>query len=320
MDLVSGANFNFYSGGSKTIFISNAGIFPATAGTGLIGYSGGPFASINANAFFIYDDSSDEIASFTEVSSGLKIMTSFATGPLSIITADNPTGNTGTLTIESGAATSGNAGNVVIVPGASSGGANGSVLIQDSAATTAILIQNNTEPTASNRALVWNDGTTVVMEWGGQSGDPQGLATFGIWIATPAGESAPIAIETGAGTVDSSGTLCLATGPVSGSAFTPSGSMFLTTGNSSLDGVGTGSISLTPGSVTTGTMGNVQLNAAAVIGAPSTTPTHNLNTSTGTNSIGALTLTNAPTGISGNPTGYVTITINGTLAYLPYWT
>lgn len=56
------------------------------------------------------------------------------------------------------------------------------------------------------------------------------------------------------------------------------------------------------------------------LGQTSTTNTHALNTSVGTNGAGVLTLTNAPTGRTGNPAGYITITINGTLAYLPYWT
>jgi hypothetical protein len=56
------------------------------------------------------------------------------------------------------------------------------------------------------------------------------------------------------------------------------------------------------------------------LGLSSTTVTHSLNTSTGTNGAGVLTLTNAPTGRTGNPAGYITINVNGVLAYMPYWT
>lgn len=131
MDLLSGSNFSFYSGGTKTIFISNAGIFPATAGSGLIGYSGGPFASVNANAFYVYDDSSDQIASFTEVSSGLQIMNAFPTAPLAIITADNATGNTGGITIQPGASTGNVAGSILLQGGGGSPSAFGAVSLLD---------------------------------------------------------------------------------------------------------------------------------------------------------------------------------------------
>jgi len=55
-------------------------------------------------------------------------------------------------------------------------------------------------------------------------------------------------------------------------------------------------------------VGASQLNGTTVIGAASTTPTHSLNSSTG-----------SPVS-SASPTGYVSITINGTLRYIPYYT
>jgi len=59
--------------------------------------------------------------------------------------------------------------------------------------------------------------------------------------------------------------------------------------------------------------------STTTIGASGATPTHSLNTSLATNASNVLTLTNAPSAISGNPTGYITINVNGTPAYLPYW-
>lgn len=65
--------------------------------------------------------------------------------------------------------------------------------------------------------------------------------------------------------------------------------------------------------------GTTQLDGAAIIGAPSTTPQHSLNTATATNAAGVGTITNLPAGFSGNPTGYVQININGTPHIIPYW-
>lgn len=55
------------------------------------------------------------------------------------------------------------------------------------------------------------------------------------------------------------------------------------------------------------------------LGQSGATQQHALNTLTGTTGAGIGTLTNLPTGKSGNPTGYVQITINGSTAYIPYW-
>lgn len=55
------------------------------------------------------------------------------------------------------------------------------------------------------------------------------------------------------------------------------------------------------------------------IGNDSTTPQHVLNTATATNAAGILTLLNAPAGISGSPTGYISIMINGVPSVIPFW-
>jgi hypothetical protein len=192
----------------------------------------------------IYNTSNVGAGTITGTSTDLDIAAIIAAGNLNLTTANS---------------SSGDSGNIIATPGTSTSGTNGSIMIQDSAGNNAILINSNTSPTPSNRALVWNDGSTVVMDWSGLNADPQGLANFGIWIATPAGESAPIAIETGAGTEDSSGTIAIATGPVSGSAFTASGSIFISTGNSSVDGVPTGSVTIQGGTATTGNAGAINI-------------------------------------------------------------
>lgn len=55
------------------------------------------------------------------------------------------------------------------------------------------------------------------------------------------------------------------------------------------------------------------------IGATSTTTQHKLNTATSAPAAGALTLLNGPTDTSGNPTGYVSIVVNGTSRVIPFW-
>lgn len=101
--------------------------------------------------------------------------------------------------------------------------------------------------------------------------------------------------------------------------------MTLRGGNSTGTGVGGAILFQTAPAGTTGstantltTVGQITSTGAHTIGATSTTPTHVLNTLS-TTGAGTGTLTNVPGG-AGNPTGYVQITINGTTAYIPYWT
>ncbi len=89
------------------------------------------------------------------------------------------------------------------------------------------------------------------------------------------------------------------------------------TGGASTGGHAGGNVVMAGGAGSTA--GNIQLNSASVIGAIATTPQHSLNTATSTNASGILTLTNAPAGVSGNPAGYISIVINGTLRVIPFW-
>lgn len=60
----------------------------------------------------------------------------------------------------------------------------------------------------------------------------------------------------------------------------------------------------------------LSINVATTIGKTATTPIHAMNTDHTTGAQIA-TITNSPT--AGNPTGFIKITINGTLSYIPYW-
>ncbi len=70
-------------------------------------------------------------------------------------------------------------------------------------------------------------------------------------------------------------------------------------------------LTVTSGSSTTFTATAITLNAQTQIGTTASTPTHLLNTSTGTPTL---------PGADPNITGYISITINGTLQYIPYYT
>ncbi len=50
-----------------------------------------------------------------------------------------------------------------------------------------------------------------------------------------------------------------------------------------------------------------------------TSTQHVLNTQLAANASGLLTLANAPSGISGDPVGYIQMTINGSTRYIPFW-
>jgi large repetitive protein len=59
---------------------------------------------------------------------------------------------------------------------------------------------------------------------------------------------------------------------------------------------------------------------AVVIGPPGEDGTHSLNTATATPASGVGTITNLPSGASGNPAGYISIIVNTTTVVIPYWT
>lgn len=59
--------------------------------------------------------------------------------------------------------------------------------------------------------------------------------------------------------------------------------------------------------------GTVQIGGTSVLGV------HVINATLLTNGAGVLTMTNGPAGKSGNPTGYLSLTINGSARTIPFW-
>lgn len=121
-------------------------------------------------------------------------------------------------------------------------------------------------------------------------------------------------------TVQSVGTTTLTLATANQSGATVSGDISIQTGNTF--GGTSGNIFITPG--TGGSLGSVSITGNGItldstvrLGANSTTPTHTLNTASTTGS-GSGTFTNVPGG-AGNPAGYISIIINGTASYIPYF-
>jgi hypothetical protein len=75
----------------------------------------------------------------------------------------------------------------------------------------------------------------------------------------------------------------------------------------------------TPAGTTTKLITFTAIGNSCIIGPSGATGQHTLNTSTATPATGVGTFTNLPTGYSGNPTGYIQITINGGTHVIPYW-
>lgn len=81
---------------------------------------------------------------------------------------------------------------------------------------------------------------------------------------------------------------------------------------------GSGTLNYIPSSETGTVQFSVDTNGVIVLSS-GTSNQHTLNTKLATNGSGVLTLTNGPSGTSGNPTGYIQITINGSTRNIPFW-
>ena len=79
----------------------------------------------------------------------------------------------------------------------------------------------------------------------------------------------------------------------------------------------------TPGAIYVQTNNVTQLSIGSTgiitIGASGSTNQHAINVSTATPGTGVGSITNLPSGYSGNPTGYMQFTINGATHVIPYW-
>jgi len=105
------------------------------------------------------------------------------------------------------------------------------------------------------------------------------------------------------------------------SATANAGNMTLRAGNAtggSSTGNG-GSLTLAAGTTVGGTAGSINFQTAGStqMSIDASGILHYAQTTA--NASGSLTLTNAPTGKSGNPTGYLTINVSGTNRVIPYW-
>lgn len=97
-------------------------------------------------------------------------------------------------------------------------------------------------------------------------------------------------------------------------------------GNSTGTGVGGSVIVQTSLTGSTGSTANTRVSRFIIdgsgkltLGGASETVKHALNTAVGTPAAGAGTIGNLPTGVSGDPDGYILITLNGTDVYIPFW-
>lgn len=161
-------------------------------------------------------------------------------------------------------------------------------------------------PNVSNQMFVGGSNRWISDAYFGSGGDlnPANISTIhpftlhATGIATGTADrdlsSAPFTIAGAAGTgVGAGGAILFATAPAAGSTSTNQNSLV--------------------------TVGGVDATGTWTIGAASGTAQHVLNTATATPGSGVGTITNLPAGKSGNPTGYIQITINGTAAVIPYW-
>lgn len=153
-----------------------------------------------------------------------------------------------------------------------------------------------------------NGGSGIGSQAGAQIALTPG--TGGVGTATTGGLGGTLLLRAGAGGVGS------ATGGAGGGVTIRGG----LGGASGTPGAGGSIIFQTAATTSVTQQMSIDNNGLITLGASGGTQQHALNVLTATNGAGILTLLNAPTGRSGNPAGYIQITVNGTTAYLPYWT
>lgn len=207
------------------------------------------------------------------------------------------------------AAGSSNTGALLINSGSLSGSATG--------ASGALTISSGAITNASSSS---NTGNVTIKSSNNNGSGFSGNVSLTTGTTSSGGSnSGSVAISTGSASnaLSISGGVSLVTG--NNSAGT-SGDITINSGTATGAGKVSGNITLTPGAIAGGaTQGNIVLNAQTQIGATSTTLQHILNTQLATNGSGVGTFSNLPSGASGNPTGYISITINGSVRFLPFW-
>jgi hypothetical protein len=209
------------------------------------------------------------------------------------LTASGSTRYANGVTIQAGSVVngSGGAGNVQV---------NGGTAAAGSAVGGAVMI--NGGGSSTNQA----GGVNITGGTGSSAGSSGGNVTIQAGIGVHVNGAIRLDVNNGSSIIEYDG-LGVAFAPTTtvtlGSTTSPWGPVYSTSLN---DSSGAQQLAWTTTGVTIGPSGI-------------TTEQHTLNTLLATNGSGVGTLTNLPSGASGNPTGYVQITINGGTHYLPYW-
>lgn len=146
----------------------------------------------------------------------------------------------------------------------------------------------------TNVAVIGSDQTAYTEIYIGQGYTSTGLANIALQVTPRTGSNVAggsLTVKSGNGTgTGGSGSIIFQTAPVAASSSTAN---------------------------TLTTVGQVTNAGVWTLGAASTTPTHIINGAVFTSGIATGTLLNTPT--AGNPAGYLTVTINGTTSYIPFW-
>ena len=230
-------------------------------------------------------------------------------------------GSAGSVSITGGTAASGPGGNVQITAGPSNSGTPGNLGLNGGTSLGGTVpgggISLVTGIGSTNGSIVFQDGSqgTAGQVW--TSADTSGT---GHWAA-PASSGANTALSNLASVALNADLIpAAATIRNLGSASLPFSALYAA---QLIDNSGNPSVNLTLRQlIDTGGLAQFSWNSSGVtIGnSSSITKGITLNVQTGTNASGILTMTNAPAGVSGNPAGYIQVTINGSTAYMPYWT
>jgi hypothetical protein len=236
-----------------------------------------------------------------------------------LVFSDSLVNSAGTVTLVNDSATPGNSQYY----GTNSGGTLGYFSLPASGAN--ITLSNLTSPTAINQNLIFASGFGGVTAFSGGSGVGGGALTLagGAGNATPgtaanvnlnggpgdgSGGSASFLGGNAAGNNKAGGGLLIAGGTSTGSA--NGGNIVFETSPAGSSGSSANALVV---------VGSVTSSGGWTIGQSGGVQTHQINGSTSTPGSGVGTLTNLPGALSGNPTGYLLLEINGSFARVPFW-
>ena len=251
---------------------------------------------------------------------------------------------TGALTIAagSGITVTPSGGNTLTVDATGGSGANTALSnLASVAVNTSLLPASDASINLGSSTLRYGTTYTEIVD--------SGLSTLSLIsdnIASGSSATAAVSLKSGNQTgsgLGQTGNVTISTGGITNiSSGNVTGDLTLSSGSSTGGGGVTGTVTISSGNGTTGSISGdiiiatgtgsgvirggvyvegtaISLEASTTIGETSTTPIHSLNTALATNGSGTATLTNLPSGFSGNPTGYISININGSPHILPYW-